>query len=152
MPALSSFERCFYHGGQGRRKRLGCGNFALRVIRAKGKRMLQNAGHNHILTRAALRNRLLLPEQWIAPKLCKGTKTPAAGETNRDRPTRECDRTPLTYGGRPARRGSRFSSPVKGDNARVGQQLRGDQQYNRRLPKFRRLRREMRVRARDSSR
>ena len=59
---------------------------------------------------------------------------------------------PSTDGGRPALRISRFASPAKGDNLRLGQQCRGDHQYNHRLPTFCRPRREMHVRARDSSR
>ena len=34
--------------------------------------MLQKVGHNHILTRAALRNCLFLPEEGIAPKIVQG--------------------------------------------------------------------------------
>ena len=47
-------------------------NRLLRVIRARGYRILQTAGHNHILTMAMLRNRLLLPEARIAPEIVEG--------------------------------------------------------------------------------
>ena len=47
-------------------------NTLLRVIGARGDRILQTAGHNHILTMAVLRNRLLLLEAGIAPEIVKG--------------------------------------------------------------------------------
>ena len=51
---------------------LAAENSLLRAIRARGDRILQNAGRNHILKRSVLRNRLLLPEAGIAPDTIKG--------------------------------------------------------------------------------
>ena len=64
--------------------------------------MLQNVGHDHILTRATLRNRLLLPEERIAPKIVEGAKTPAVSEVNMDRLARGCGR--IAFNGRRASR------------------------------------------------
>ena len=47
-------------------------NTLLRTIRARGDYIMQTAGHNHILTVAVLRNRLLLPEAEITIEIVKG--------------------------------------------------------------------------------
>ena len=88
----------------------------------------------------------------LPPKLCKETRTPAVDEANWVMLARRCDLTTLIGRGRPARSASRSTSPVKGGQSPVGQQRLGDQQYNRRLPAFRRPWREIRARDRDSSR
>ena len=51
---------------------LAAENSLLRVIRARGNRILQKAGHNHMLAMAGLRNRLLLPDAEIALVIIKG--------------------------------------------------------------------------------
>ena len=51
---------------------LAAENSLLRVIRARGNRILQKAGHNHMLAMAVLRNRLLLPDAEIALVIIKG--------------------------------------------------------------------------------
>ena len=48
-------------------------NTLLHAIRARGDRIVQTAGNNHILTRAVLRNRLLLLEAGIAPDIVKNS-------------------------------------------------------------------------------
>ena len=58
--------------GKADAKGLAKENTLLRAIRARGDRIVQTVGHNHILTRAVLRNRLLLPEAGIAPDMVKG--------------------------------------------------------------------------------
>ena len=63
--------------------------------------MLQNAGHDHILTGATLRS-FLLPEKELPPKSCKGAKTPAVSEINMDRLALGCGRT--AFNGRGASR------------------------------------------------
>ena len=87
----------------------------LRAIRSRGDRILQNAGLNHLLTLAVLRNRLLLPGARIAPEIIKRDEDAlrlvkligsdpfggANASTSRDR-------------GRPARRAPRFEAPGKG--------------------------------------
>ena len=77
----------------------------LRGIRAKGYRILQNAGHSHILTRTALRNRL------DDLRLVKPTRIDSPGGATA---------APSTGGGRPARRASRFASLVKGGHCPRG--------------------------------
>ena len=55
--------------------------------------MLHKAGYNHILRRAALRNRLLLLEEENAPKIMQGDKDAC------DRVARRCDRAALNERG-----------------------------------------------------
>ena len=66
----------------------------LRTIRSRGDRILQNAGFNHLLTMAVVRNRLLLPGAGIAPEITKGD------EDRRSRPLRG---TPYALSGREPR-------------------------------------------------
>ena len=87
----------------------------LRAIRAKGDRILQTASHNHTLTMAVLRNRLLLPEVGIAPEIVKGDE----GALRLVEPTGTgslggATGQPFTDGGRQARRAQRFASSGKG--------------------------------------
>ena len=89
-------------------------NTLLHAIRARGDRIVQTAGNNHILTRAVLRNRLLLLEAGIAPDIVKGDedafrleKTTGAGSFG------GATGQPLIDEGRPARRGPRFVSSGK---------------------------------------
>ena len=87
----------------------------LRAIRARGDRTLQNAGSDHMLTMAVLRNRFLLPGAGIALEITKGdedalrlikpTGSVQFGGENAPPPR---DR------GRPARRAPRFEPPGKG--------------------------------------
>ena len=87
----------------------------LRAIPAKGDRILQTASHNHTLTMAVLRNRLLLPEVGIAPEIVKGDE----GALRLVEPTGTgslggATGQPFTDGGRQARRAQRFASSGKG--------------------------------------
>ena len=88
------------------------GNTLLRAVRARGDRILQTAGHNQLLTRAVLRNRLLLPETRIATEIIKGDE----GALRLLKPTGAGSLGGATVqllldGGRPARRAPRFASP-----------------------------------------
>ena len=87
----------------------------LRAIRARGDRILQTASHNHTLTMAVLRNRLLLPEVGIAPEIVKGDEdalrlVKPTGTGSLGGATGQ----PFTDGGRQARRVQRFASSGKG--------------------------------------
>ena len=103
------------HGGQGGRQGCGSRKYALRAICSRGDRILQTAGHSHTLTMAVLRNRLLLPEAGIVPKIIKGDE-----DTLRlVKPTGPgslggATASPQMNGGHPTRRAPRFASPVKG--------------------------------------
>ena len=55
--------------GKADAKSLAAENTLFRAIRATGDRILQTEGHNHMLTMAVLRNRLLLPEAGNAPEI-----------------------------------------------------------------------------------
>ena len=87
----------------------------LRAIRARGDRILQTASHNHSLTMAVLRNRLILPEVGIAPEIVKGDEdalrlVKPTGTGSLGGATGQ----PFTNGGRQARRAQRFASSGKG--------------------------------------
>ena len=91
--------------GKAKAKCLGAENTLLQAIRARGDRILQTAGHNYMLTRAVLRNRLLLPEARIALEICRGdedalrlVKPTGAGSLG------GATAPPLLDGGRPVRR------------------------------------------------
>ena len=94
----------------------------LRAIRARGDRILQTASHNHSLTMAVLRNRLLLPEVGIAPEIVKGDEdalrlVKPTGTGSLGGATGQ----PFTDGGRQARRAQRFASSGKGGHTRRGE-------------------------------
>ena len=112
-PALPSFERRFLPW-RTRVTRMVWQRKYLRVIRARGDRILQTAGYNHMLTMAALRNGLLLSEAGIAPEIVKGdeyalqlVKTTGTGSLRR------AAAPPSTNGRRPACRAPRIASPLK---------------------------------------
>ena len=96
-------------------------NTLLRVIRPRGDRSLQTASHNHILTMAVLRNRLLLPELGISPEIVQGdedalrlVKPTGAGSLG------GATGQPFMDGGRLAPRASRFASSGKGEQYSQG--------------------------------
>ena len=60
--------------GKADAKGLAAENTFLRAIRSRGGRILQTAGHNHILTMLVFRKRWLLPEAGIAHEIIKGNK------------------------------------------------------------------------------
>ena len=96
-------------------KGLAAESTLLRAIRSRDDRILQGAGHKHILTMAVLRTRLLLPDAGIAPEIIKGdedalrlvkpTENGSLGGTTAP---------PSMDGGHLARKAPRFASPVKG--------------------------------------
>ena len=97
--------------GKADAKGLAAENTLLRAIRARGDQILQTAGHNHVLTMAVLRNRLLSTEAGIVPvtiededvlRLVKPTGTGSLGGATAP---------PLLEWERPARRAPRFASP-----------------------------------------
>ena len=86
----------------------------LRAIPAGDDRILQNAGHNLMLTMAVLRNRLLLPGAGIIPEIIKGDED----ALRLAKPTgcsslRGTAVSPSRDGESPARRAPRFASPGK---------------------------------------
>ena len=87
----------------------------LRAIRARGDRILQNAGADHSLTMAVLRNRFLLPGAGIALEITKGDED----ALRLIKPTGSAqfggaNAPPPRDGGRHARRAPRFEPPGKG--------------------------------------
>ena len=87
----------------------------LRAIRARGDRILQNAGSDHSLTMAVLRNRFLLPGAGIALEITKGDED----ALRLIKPTGSAqfggaNAPPPRDGGRHARRAPRFEPPGKG--------------------------------------
>ena len=87
----------------------------LRAIRARGDRILHNAGSDHVLTMAVFRNRFLLPGSGIALEITKGDED----ALHLIKPTGStqfggANAPPPRDGGRPARRAPRFEPPGKG--------------------------------------
>ena len=87
----------------------------LRAIRARGDRILQNAGSDHVLTMAVFRNRFLLPGAGIALEITKGDE----GSLRLIKSTGSiqfggANALPPRDGGRPARRAPWFEPPGKG--------------------------------------
>ena len=91
-------------------KRLAVEMLLLCAIHARSDRILQNAGHNHMLTMVVVHNRLLLPGTEIAPEIIKGGEDAlrlvnSTGSGSRGGTTA----SPSSDGGRPACRALQFS-------------------------------------------
>ena len=87
----------------------------LRAIRARGDRILQNAGSDHMLTMEVLRDCVLLPGAGIALEITKGDED----ALHLIKPTGSvqfggANAPPPRDGGRPARRAPQFEPPGKG--------------------------------------
>ena len=139
----------------------------LRAIRSRGDRILQNAGFNHTLTMAVLRNCLLLPGEEIAFEIIKENVdalrlvqstglSPLGGQTHRHQgmggvlPVELLGSRPRVKGVYTCRWEYATMLPPWARASRLTHR-RGVQRYPRRVLTFRRPRLEIRGWVRDSS-